>query len=341
MISLSSMQVFDLLFRFAATGQLVLLCLLFYSRYKGIRRFASLAVLVCICAYILLTTPIEDEHYAWLRQPLLLLTDLTSYGILLLAQVILNPKLRFKHISNWWSVPILAWCIFLGYFFLFTPGKGEIHDLNHMLGFAILLLVIYQCLQGYRDDLLDSRRKQRLVLVIGCGVYMLVLTFFELVFQYVKDGQLFSLINAAMLFTLLSLFSFSLIQRKLAVRVGLSSEQKKPPMEDPRIQQLNQLMQTGFYRQPELTVGRLALELELAEHKLRQLINQKLGFSNFSHYLNSYRIPAICLQLADNELKHIPILTLALDMGYGSIASFNRAFKQHMAKTPSEYRRQF
>ena len=50
---------------------------------------------------------------------------------------------------------------------------------------------------------------------------------------------------------------------------------------------------------------------------------------------------AICEQLADPALKKMPILTLALDMGFGSIASFNRAFKQQMQTTPSNYRDQF
>jgi AraC-like DNA-binding protein len=36
-----------------------------------------------------------------------------------------------------------------------------------------------------------------------------------------------------------------------------------------------------------------------------------------------------------------PILTIAFDLGYGSVATFNRAFKAKMGKTPKEYRNQF
>jgi AraC-like DNA-binding protein len=35
----------------------------------------------------------------------------------------------------------------------------------------------------------------------------------------------------------------------------------------------------------------------------------------------------------------VPILTIALDTGFGSIGPFNRAFKAHTGLTPSEYRR--
>ncbi len=35
----------------------------------------------------------------------------------------------------------------------------------------------------------------------------------------------------------------------------------------------------------------------------------------------------------------MPILTIALDAGFGSIGPFNRAFKAHTGLTPTEYRR--
>ena len=43
----------------------------------------------------------------------------------------------------------------------------------------------------------------------------------------------------------------------------------------------------------------------------------------------------VSARLAAEEL---PILTIALEAGYGSIGPFNRAFKQRMGMTPTEYR---
>jgi len=34
----------------------------------------------------------------------------------------------------------------------------------------------------------------------------------------------------------------------------------------------------------------------------------------------------------------VPILTIALDAGFGSLAPFNRAFRSHTGCTPTEYR---
>jgi AraC-like DNA-binding protein len=43
--------------------------------------------------------------------------------------------------------------------------------------------------------------------------------------------------------------------------------------------------------------------------------------------------------LADPGQAEVPILTIALDAGFGSIGPFNRAFKAQTGLTPSEYRR--
>ena len=78
----------------------------------------------------------------------------------------------------------------------------------------------------------------------------------------------------------------------------------------------------------------------MPEHLLRKLINQGLGYRNFSDFLNHYRIEDAASRLADPSQAHLPILTIALDAGYASLAPFNRAFKEKMEQTPSDYRRQ-
>jgi len=42
--------------------------------------------------------------------------------------------------------------------------------------------------------------------------------------------------------------------------------------------------------------------------------------------------------LADAEQRHLPILTIALTVGYNSINPFNRAFRELKGMTPSEFR---
>jgi AraC-like DNA-binding protein len=48
--------------------------------------------------------------------------------------------------------------------------------------------------------------------------------------------------------------------------------------------------------------------------------------------------PTPAARLADPAQDHLPVLTIALDCGYGSIGPFNRAFKARFGVTPSQYR---
>jgi AraC-like DNA-binding protein len=106
------------------------------------------------------------------------------------------------------------------------------------------------------------------------------------------------------------------------------------------LQALGELMDQGkVYREPELSVSSLSQKLDVPEYRLRRLINQELGHRNFSAFVNGYRLAEIETALGDPTQADVPILTIALDAGFGSIGPFNRAFKAHSGLTPTEYRR--
>jgi AraC-like DNA-binding protein len=102
---------------------------------------------------------------------------------------------------------------------------------------------------------------------------------------------------------------------------------------------LDSAMADGAYRRAALTIGELAGMLHVPEHRLRALINQRMGFRNFSAYLNEHRIADAKNRLADPDIVSLPVLTIAMDLGYGSLAPFNRAFKSATGQTPTEFRR--
>ena len=64
-----------------------------------------------------------------------------------------------------------------------------------------------------------------------------------------------------------------------------------------------------------------------------------LGHRNFNAYVNGLRLEQACKALADPALRHLPVLSIALDAGFQSIGPFNRAFKAAMGVTPTDYRR--
>jgi AraC-like DNA-binding protein len=94
-----------------------------------------------------------------------------------------------------------------------------------------------------------------------------------------------------------------------------------------------------IYRQEGLSIGGLAAKLDLPEYRLRQVINEGLGYRNFNAFLNRYRIDDAKAALSDPSQREVQVLTIAMDAGFQSIGPFNRAFKADTGVTPTEFRR--
>ena len=92
------------------------------------------------------------------------------------------------------------------------------------------------------------------------------------------------------------------------------------------------------YAQEGLSLASLAEQLGTPEYRLRRVINQGLGHRNFNAYVNGLRLAEAKRRLADPAERALPVLTIALDVGFGSIGPFNRAFKADTGLTPTEFR---
>lgn len=90
-----------------------------------------------------------------------------------------------------------------------------------------------------------------------------------------------------------------------------------------------------LYVRSGLTMGDFAKHLDVQEYKLRSIINQHLGYNNFSHFLNEYRIREAKVKLLNTKDS---IFNIGLDVGYTSLSSFHKAFKDSLGVTPKEYR---
>jgi AraC-like DNA-binding protein len=125
-------------------------------------------------------------------------------------------------------------------------------------------------------------------------------------------------------------------------RAVASTDQGKPAAIEPALwRRLQHLMTIDrIYRREGLSIGSLSAELGVPEYRLRQLINEGLGYRNFNAFLNHYRIEEAKAALADPEQEPVPVLTIAMDAGFQSIGPFNRAFKAATGVTPTEFRRQ-
>ena len=90
-----------------------------------------------------------------------------------------------------------------------------------------------------------------------------------------------------------------------------------------------------LYADPELSVPRLARLLGTNSAYVSRAFNQGLGHS-FSGFINGLRCEAVAERLRAGDRGDL--LDLALECGFSSKASFNRAFRAAFACSPSEYR---
>lgn len=211
--------------------------------------------------------------------------------------------------------------------------------------FSSLGIIVWSLVAAYRGrkiDLVEPRRRFRELLIAGAGSYMLLIVASEILLNGRMAAQELELVNAVAVVTLIMLASFATLRFSDGVFVAASPMRKvsgtRSPADQALIASLGNFMSEGGYRQTGLTIGALAERLRTREHSLRQAINGELGFRNFNAYLNSHRIAEAKVLLTSQAQRRLPVLTIAMDLGYGSLGPFNRAFKEATGQTPTEYR---
>lgn len=91
-----------------------------------------------------------------------------------------------------------------------------------------------------------------------------------------------------------------------------------------------------LYKNPKLTLSDVAKELDTNTKVISSVVNS--GFEmNFNDFINHYRIEAVKQKLEAGEHLKSTLLGLALDCGFNSKATFNRAFKKSTSLSPKDY----
>ncbi|WP_395374254.1 helix-turn-helix domain-containing protein [Marinicella sp. W31] len=91
-----------------------------------------------------------------------------------------------------------------------------------------------------------------------------------------------------------------------------------------------------YYLNQKLTLSELSKTIEVSGRLVSKTVNQ-LYKMNFNDYINSYRVEAFIESYQNNSDQLKTMLDLAMDCGFNSKATFNRAFKKHTKKSPKSY----
>lgn len=338
----------ELLVRTATVTEIALLALLLglTCRDKPVFR-ATILMLVGVASYTLAPIVVVDWSWGAASYPLLFMAMIVPALFWLLAGTLFSDGFA----AGKWSWGLMVLTGAAGFAVYCGPtkaagtclmGEGALPTFIAQLPkIAWLVAAFLIVLRDWRSDLVEQRRRLRLWLVSLAGTYMLVILVVEALLPEPVPDWL-ELANAVLLLgvvTALAVHLLALNTDNVLLRVT-AVEAPNHCERSPLAQAvLTAMEESRAYAQEGLTIDGLANSLDCQGHQLRQVINGELGQRNFNTFVNSYRVAEVARRITQDQYRDTPLLTLALDAGFRSLAPFNRSFREQFGVTPSDYRR--
>jgi AraC-like DNA-binding protein len=307
---------------------------------------------IAVAAFVVTSAPnVHTLLGAW-AYPLTALCVTKSVWFWLFARALFREKARLqpRHFAACGAIAVAG--IWQQLVFLEKYRAGIATPLETVLGFgfdvvllAFVILAVGEAARDLAVDLVERRRRLRLAFIGMTGGYLgiaLIVQSLNLLFDMNTAP---SLVRANM--ALIALASLGAAWLLLQVRAESWLETARAETASPlnhEEQAVAARLERAFdkdrlYLEEGLTIGALAERLETREHVLRRVINRGLAYRNFNDFLHAWRIREACEELARPELARLPVLSIAMKVGYGSIGAFNRAFKARVGMTPTDFRR--
>jgi AraC-like DNA-binding protein len=264
---------------------------------------------------------------------------------LLLAQVMFDEqKLRPVHFAPAAVMYVMSFVMLMGSFAGSTSIVRTMNQLTSAGDVVLMAWALVVIARSWRGDLVARRRRMRWAVFTVGSIYSLLygLAWFPVEYGWI-DGEPIVALNRWMNIILMIGAANAVldVSPDLDRPVATVSEAKAGFSEASRLalMRLHAVMGKGeAWRRPGLTMDQLATETGVSERQLRRLINERLGHTNFAGFLNSYRIEAARSQLADPSVTGT-LAEIAAELGYASVATFNRAFKEATGQTPGAWRK--
>ena len=332
------MESLGIIFRLLAVSQVVLFAAAVALSSNPWRTRAIGAGLGIGVACYLILPPVIDY---WGRDPaavFIIAADAVPLLLLLFVRVVFDDLRRLSMTEQ--VIVALYLTLWLGT--ALPKSFGDIPVLAFQIGkLAVILWAIWIVLAGRTDDLVGARLRLRTAFATALGLAAAAVVTTELVTDRqvpMPIDQIGMALICGLSFAINLAFirwnpSFSLVGEEPTSRTTPPAERR-----DPLLDQIDRLMnQERLYADHDLRIAGLAERCGIPEYRLRRTINQGLGYRNFNQFVNGFRLREAAERLIAEP--RVPILTIAIDVGFRSISSFNAAFRVHYGCSPSEYRR--
>lgn len=226
-------------------------------------------------------------------------------------------------------------------------ARGLTETAPALLQAMFVAFALFWTVVDWRVDLVDARRRTRAFMLFVTGLSTIADVLLTRVLldpaspaNYQVHVALVAGYGAMMAFVLVQLMRGDLARMlALAPRAERAARPDADADADAALVRLRRLIEVEHIcQEPGLTLEALARRVGLPVYRLRRLIHERLGYRNFNALLHDHRIKAACARLSDPDQRRTPILTIALSVGYSSVNTFNRGFREIMDVTPSAYR---
>lgn len=337
---------FEAVLRFATLGLLLGLAVISYRDRNQLKHAWLLTALCVTLVALMISTSSSDMN---VPPEFIAVCRFIDTPNTVLAWLFVKSLLQDDfRVDKTHVVLCLLYCIPLWFMWLNVYNQWGLVSFWHgvllnLYAIGLFAHLTFNMIKDWPNDLVESRRKMRLFFVSTITLLVSILIASE-VFSRHLERDFLNLLKVLVTFALtlwgfLWFLQINPAQQPKSVAEATNDFDSLNRSERALKQQLDVLLQKEqIWRNPSLTIAELARQAAVGEHTLRAFINQRLGYRNFAHFLQQYRLHAVKQMLLDPDNRDTPVLTIALECGFNSISTFNRVFRKAEGVAPSQYR---
>jgi AraC-like DNA-binding protein len=215
---------------------------------------------------------------------------------------------------------------------------SNVFDTEHYIGLISMLIYLGKSMHLYRNQMKISNNKKIAYILLCFAILWLIWLPYTIVdsFYYNFNFPVSEFYSFYILFTALT-YAIGFIGFRLNTQITNKKKfENNIEMQGWAELIASKMKKEKYYLDPNLRIDSFSEEIGIHPNKVSAIINNVMGYS-FRDFVNSYRVEEFKNQARTYDIKSKTILSLALDSGFNSKASFNRAFNKFCHTSPAEY----
>jgi AraC-like DNA-binding protein len=300
-----------------------------------------IAIALGVSAFVLGNSTTHELYPNFMSAPWFVATFLAKMIVLfawLFVQSCFDDDFQFDRFRI--GVSLLWLATVLSFFWSVIAGKDNpIGFTNIIMALVLMAHLIWTLLRDREGDLRMGRRTARLWIsaIMVCLLLMDILIDVIMGFDWRPDGFVYFQ-NGLILLAVMALCATILRVDTTTLAPSVAPKDKPKPLSEHAVGLDKIMTAEQLYLQPTLRLSDIVARLPLSEAVTRNLIHTEFGHGHFRSFLNQYRINHALALLRAPEHKNSKLIAIALDSGFASLASFQRAFKRETGQTASEWK---